>query len=308
VEGLCYAGSHGFDIAGPRGSLASNSKGDDFLPVLEMAERELRDALDGVPGSQVERKKYSIAVHYRNVAEDRLAVLESAVDRALRQHPDLRDLPGKKVHDLQPRIEWDKGKALLHLLKTLGLDQPDVLPIYIGDDITDEDAFSALAERGIGIVVRDEPRTTAASLALENPGDVHRFLAALCPGREPAMNPWVLSYEGFDPAHEGLREALCALGNGYFVTRGAAAESGADDVHYPGTYLAGGYNRLTTEIAGRKIENEDLVNMPNWLVLEFRIGDGKWFRPRDAEMLAYTRELDLRRGVLARTMRPLSRD
>jgi alpha,alpha-trehalase len=107
-------------------------------------------------------------------------VLESAVDRALRQHPDLRDLPGKKVHDLQPRIEWDKGKALLHLLKTLGLDQPDVLPIYIGDDITDEDAFSALAERGIGIVVRDEPRTTAASLALENPGDVHRFLAALC--------------------------------------------------------------------------------------------------------------------------------
>jgi trehalose-phosphatase len=180
VEGLVYAGSHGFDIAGPRGSLASNSKGDDFLPVLEMAERELRDALDGVPGSQVERKKYSIAVHYRNVAEDRLAVLESAVDRALRQHPDLRDLPGKKVHDLQPRIEWDKGKALLHLLKTLGLDQPDVLPIYIGDDITDEDAFSALAERGIGIVVRDEPRTTAASLALENPGDVHRFLAALC--------------------------------------------------------------------------------------------------------------------------------
>src|SRR5580693_907633 len=122
-------------------------------------------------------------------------------------------------------------------------------------------------------------------------------------GREPAMNPWVLSYEGFDPAHEGLREALCALGNGYFVTRGAAAESGADDVHYPGTYLAGGYNRLTTEIAGRKIENEDLVNMPNWLVLEFRIGDGKWFRPRDAEMLSYTQELDLRRGVLARTMR-----
>src|ERR1700738_3136426 len=69
VEGLVYAGSHGFDIAGPRGSLASNSKGDDFLPVLEMAERELRDALDGVAGSQVERKKYSIAVHYRNVAE-----------------------------------------------------------------------------------------------------------------------------------------------------------------------------------------------------------------------------------------------
>ena len=88
------------------------------------------------------------------------------------------------------------------------------------------------------------------------------------------MMPWKLSYQGFDPEHEGLREALCALGNGYFVTRGAAAETGADDTHYPGTYLAGGYNRLQTEVAGRMIENEDLVNMPNWLVLQFRIEGG----------------------------------
>ncbi len=117
------------------------------------------------------------------------------------------------------------------------------------------------------------------------------------------MKPWLLAYEGFDPKQEGLREALCALGNGYFVTRGAAAETGADDIHYPGTYLAGGYNRLATEISGRTIENEDLVNMPNWLVLEFRIEGGNWFRPLGAEMLEYRQELDLRRGVLRRTMR-----
>ena len=79
--------------------------------------------------------------------------------------------------------------------------------------------------------------------------------------------PWTLAYDGFDPAREGLRETLCALGNGYFVTRGAAAETPADDTHYPGTYLAGGYNRLGTEVAGRLVENEDLVNLPNWLVL-----------------------------------------
>lgn len=117
------------------------------------------------------------------------------------------------------------------------------------------------------------------------------------------MMPWKLSYQGFDPEHEGLREALCALGNGYFVTRGAAAETGADDTHYPGTYLAGGYNRLQTEVAGRMIENEDLVNMPNWLVLQFRIEGGKWFRPQGTELLAYTQELDLLQGVLKRQMR-----
>jgi len=117
------------------------------------------------------------------------------------------------------------------------------------------------------------------------------------------MTPWMLHYDGFDPQREGLRETLCALGNGYFVTRGAAAETGADDIHYPGTYLAGGYNRLGTEMSGRLIENEDLVNMPNWLVLEFRIDDGRWFRPMGVELLSYAQSLDLRRGVLERKLR-----
>jgi alpha,alpha-trehalase len=117
------------------------------------------------------------------------------------------------------------------------------------------------------------------------------------------VTPWKLVYEGFDPKSEGLRETLCALGNGYFVTRGAAAETGADDIHYPGTYLAGGYNRLGTEIAGRMIENEDLVNMPNWLVLEFRIDGGRWFRPLGVELVGYTQELDLRHGLLTRKLR-----
>jgi alpha,alpha-trehalase len=117
------------------------------------------------------------------------------------------------------------------------------------------------------------------------------------------MTSWSLRYDGFDPEREGLRETLCALGNGYFVTRGAAAETGADDFHYPGTYLAGGYNRLRTEVSGRLIENEDLVNMPNWLVLEFRVDGGKWFRPTGVELLSYTQELDLRRGLLTRNLR-----
>ena len=117
------------------------------------------------------------------------------------------------------------------------------------------------------------------------------------------MTAWSLVYDTFDPKQEGLREALCTLANGYFATRGAAPESEADAVHYPGTYLAGGYNRLQTEIAGRTIENEDLVNMPNWLVLTFRPEGGDWLNLLSVEILSFRQELDLKTGILCRTMR-----
>ncbi len=118
-----------------------------------------------------------------------------------------------------------------------------------------------------------------------------------------ADSGWKLVYEGFDPAQEGLREALSTLGNGYFATRGAAEEAEADDVHYPGTYLAGGYNRLDTIIDGRVIENEDLVNTPNWLPLTFRPENGDWLNLRRIDILSYKHELDLKSGLLTRHMR-----
>ena len=117
------------------------------------------------------------------------------------------------------------------------------------------------------------------------------------------MNRWTLTFGDFDPRDEGRREALCTLGNGYFATRGAAPESSADGVHYPGTYLAGGYSRLVTEVAGRAVENEDLVNFPNWLVLAFRPADGEWFDLQAVEILRHRQRLDLRRGLLTREIR-----
>lgn len=117
------------------------------------------------------------------------------------------------------------------------------------------------------------------------------------------MNPWLLTYDGFDPAQEGLREALTTLGNGYFATRGAAPESRADEVHYPGTYVAGCYDRLISQVAGHSVENEDLVNAPNWLPLTFRADRGDWFAPGSAEILADRRTLDMRQGVLTRLLR-----
>ncbi|MET8384697.1 glycoside hydrolase family 65 protein [Streptosporangium canum] len=117
------------------------------------------------------------------------------------------------------------------------------------------------------------------------------------------MDPWLLTYDGFDPAQEGLREALTTLGNGYFATRGATPESHADEVHYPGTYVAGCYDRLISQVAGHSVENEDLVNAPNWLPLTFRADRGDWFAPGSAEFLADRRTLDMRQGVLTRLLR-----
>jgi trehalose/maltose hydrolase-like predicted phosphorylase len=114
------------------------------------------------------------------------------------------------------------------------------------------------------------------------------------------MNLWTLSYEGYDPAAEGLREALCTLGNGYMATRGASTDGGA---RTPGTYVAGCYDRLTSPVAGRTVTNEDLVNLPDWLPLTVATHGSAWFRPESAGLLDYHRELDLRHGVLHRTAR-----
>ena len=117
------------------------------------------------------------------------------------------------------------------------------------------------------------------------------------------MSEWIFRYDGFDPAKQGLREALCTLGNGYFASRGAAEGAEAGDVHYPGTYLAGCYNRLETTVGDRVVINEDLVNLPNWLRLRFRPEDGPWFELAAVEVLAYHQELDLKNGLLTRRLR-----
>jgi len=155
------------------------------LPALDKAEAALRQKTAAIPGAQIERKKYSIAIHFRNVPEDRVTEVEPLVDAVAAQHSNLRKGHGKKVFELQPDIEWHKGRAVLWLLQALKLDSPEVLPLYVGDDLTDEDAFKALRERGVGVVVRDEPRPTAARYALENTGEVGSFLALLASRATP---------------------------------------------------------------------------------------------------------------------------
>ncbi|HEY2681763.1 MAG TPA: trehalose-phosphatase [Candidatus Udaeobacter sp.] len=177
VDGIVYAGSHGFDIAAAGG--LRRELGAAYLPVLDKAETELREALDEIPGAQLERKHFSVAAHYRNVNENEAFKVALAVDAVGAKHRELRRMNGKKVYELLPDIDWDKGKAMFWLLETLGFEGRNALPIYIGDDRTDEDAFRALEKRGIGILVSEQTQVTAATCSLRNPEEVERFLRLL---------------------------------------------------------------------------------------------------------------------------------
>ncbi len=176
VDGVIYAGSHGFDLDLPGGLEAS-----EFLPALDDAERGLRTRVRDIPGAWVERKRYAVTVHERRVADADLGRVNDAVADVAGTAPRLRRTGGKKVHELRPALDWDKGRAVRWLIGVLGLDRPGVVPLYIGDDETDEDAFAELAHKGdgFGVIVGDPGRPTAASARLRDPDEVHAFLEVL---------------------------------------------------------------------------------------------------------------------------------
>jgi len=115
-------------------------------------------------------------------------------------------------------------------------------------------------------------------------------------------NPWSLEYTDYDPQKEKSRESLLTVGNGYLGARGALEESKASDTNYPGTYVAGLYNRLVSKVAGRDIENEDFVNIPNWLYINFRIDNEEWFDINKAKIISITRNLNFSNGLLLKEM------
>src|SRR5437588_765198 len=270
LDNLIVAGDHGFDIWSPTGGAIQRAEGASFAGLMREVEAKLRAELANIPGALVEPKKRSLAVHFRLVPQEQRSRVKEIVDAAMGEHPELKVMPGKMVFEIQPRLDWDKGKAVLYLLKALDLDRDDVVSVYLGDDITDEDAFQALAGRGIGILVGSagDPETagriTAAHYVLNTMGEVEQFLNRLAaldsaqgkltpPGGGSKPNPknWTLAYDAFEPEQERLREVLTSTGNGYFCTRGSAEWADVDDVHYPGTYAHGCYNRETT-IRGRR--------------------------------------------------------
>lgn len=179
IDNIAFAGSHGFDILGPEGDSMMLEKGEDFVPALDRAEEELRSRTRRIDGALLERKRYSLAVHYRQVADKDVPTVEKHVDQVVEQIGELRKTHGKKVYDLQPNIDWDKGKAVDWLLEKLGLAGDDVVPMYVGDDVTDEDAFRALAGRGITVSVQETEKPTAAGYRVHDPEEVKQFLDRL---------------------------------------------------------------------------------------------------------------------------------
>ncbi len=179
VPGIAYAGSHGFDIEGPAGRHLEFSQGNAYLPALDRAEGLLRQRLADIAGVRVERKRFAVAVHFREAAAAAVQAVAAVVEAVLTEVRGLRRTGGKMIFELRPDFDWDKGRAVLFLLEKLELDRPEILPFYLGDDLTDEDAFRALRGRGIGILVRDEDRPTCAEYALESPEEVRIFLDRL---------------------------------------------------------------------------------------------------------------------------------
>ena len=185
LDNLIVAGSHGFDIWSPEGTV-EREEGAEFEALLDGVKRRLHEELDPIEGALVELKRTSIAAHYRLVPDEERPRVRKVVDTILAEHPEeLRITPGKMVYEIQPKIEWNKGRAMLYLLETLDLDRDDVVPLYLGDDVTDEDAFETLTERGVGIFVGspNDPevteRTTAADYILLSTEEVRQFLDTL---------------------------------------------------------------------------------------------------------------------------------
>jgi trehalose 6-phosphate phosphatase len=185
LEGLVYAGDHGLDIACPDGRSIRRPEAERHLLSLKAVEHGLRAELDRIEGVVFETKSFSIAAHYRLVAPEAVPAVKKVVEAALAEHAGLRLMPGKKVLEILPAVDWHKGRAVLWLLEALDLDSSDVVPVYVGDDITDEDAFCAIRGRGIGIVVggeADGERPTAARYRVGDPDEVGHLLVALANG------------------------------------------------------------------------------------------------------------------------------
>ncbi|KAI5657711.1 hypothetical protein M9H77_26504 [Catharanthus roseus] len=202
LDEVYYAGSHGMDIMGPSIQLDSyeckyrkqalDKQGNEvtifqpareFLPAIQEMLSELKEITIGIPGVFIEDNRFCISVHYRHVKDNDYPTLENKVLSVLGQHSGFHLTKGKKVFEIRPSIKWNKGNALVYLLDTLGFaaNSNNVVPIYIGDDKTDEDAFKVLKSGGVGypIIVSSTPRQTLASSSLRDPSEVLSFLIRL---------------------------------------------------------------------------------------------------------------------------------
>jgi len=177
ISGIYYAGSHGFDIETPTGENIRKSEAQAFKEALDKITIELESIKTAYPGCLLEPKPFSIAFHFRNVAESRQDEFRCMVKSLAKKYSDLRVLEGKKVLEMQPNIDWDKGKAVSHILGLIREPHDELIGFYFGDDTTDEDAFQMLNYLGgIGFKVGDVCCQTSASYCLHDLSDVQLMI------------------------------------------------------------------------------------------------------------------------------------
>jgi len=176
IDGIFYAGSHGFEIIDPQGEVTINDEAQKIRSVIDEVHAELTDMVKDIEGALIEHVKYTISAHYRLVADQDFSRFEEQVNAALEKHPQLRKTSGKKVFELRPRIDWDKGKAVQWIMSYQQFDPSKHVAIYIGDDTTDEDAFAVLGDAGFGILVAEKERPSKAQYMISNTDDVQKTL------------------------------------------------------------------------------------------------------------------------------------
>ncbi|WP_372918438.1 trehalose-phosphatase [Salegentibacter sp.] len=179
IDSVYYAGSHGFDITGPDDLEMQHESEHEVIPSLDKAEKNLKEKLRDISGAKVERKKYAIAVHYRNVDQKDIPTLKDIVFEEVEKHESLKKGLGKKIIELKPNLDWHKGRALDWLLENLDWNPKQFYPVFIGDDITDEDGFEAIQGKGLGIIVGTHDEMTTASYRLKDTQEVTGFLRKL---------------------------------------------------------------------------------------------------------------------------------
>jgi len=172
IAGLIYAGNHGLEISGP-GYVFVEPTAASYVDSLQELSDQLAAKLQPISGALVENKGLTISVHFRQVAADQGDELRRLVHASLASttHPFVLTT-GEKVFEIRPRVYWNKGNAVAWIKERLA--KPDILPIYVGDDTTDEDAFVAMTD-GITIKVGDGV-DTAARFSLSGPPEVRKFL------------------------------------------------------------------------------------------------------------------------------------
>ena len=177
LDQIIYSGSHGYVTSGPDGLFMEHEDAEKIKKGLDMVEEELNGIFgDAKEGVQIDRKKYAIAVHYRNATKQATDKVFEVVKDLLEKHDEYKKGEGKRVVEIKPNIDWHKGKAVLWIMERLGIDKDDdIIPVFIGDDVTDEDAFEALKNKGIGILVENHGQDTAASYSLKNVYQVRVF-------------------------------------------------------------------------------------------------------------------------------------